>query len=160
MKRWSLNCLYMVKLKSTRGGGKLTYSGKGSKDILHSIIIMSVLILPSLSYTIRITILLALLVITLHKIHLTITSNHLEYKIKFFRFTIYRKILTSENIKKIKFGRIGWSTKNAVVKVRGGFNFGVAHFNSEQLIWELEEFALVNQIEVQKTQDYLLLEKY
>jgi hypothetical protein len=138
----------------------LTYSGKGYKDIFHVIIAMSVLILPSISYTIRISILLALMVITLHQIQLTITSDHLEYKIKFFRITIYRKILTSENIKKIKFGRIGWSTKNAVVKVRGGFNFGVAYFSSEQLIRELEEFARVDHIEVQKTRDYLLLEKY
>jgi HJR/Mrr/RecB family endonuclease len=138
----------------------LTYSGKGSKDIFHVIIIMSVLILPNLSNTIRFTILLAMLAITLHQIQLTITSNHLEYKIKFFRFTLYRKTLTSEKIKKIKFARIGWSTKNAVVKVRGGFNFGVAHFYSEQLIGELEEFALANNIEIQKTRDYLLLEKY
>ena len=69
-------------------------------------------------------------------------------------------MLTSEKIKKIKFGRIGWTTKNAVVKVRRGFNFGVAHFFSEQLIEELEEFALANNIEIQKTKDYLLLEKY
>lgn len=74
--------------------------------------------------------------------------------------TIYRKILTSENIKKVKFGRIGWTTKNAVVKVRGGFNFSVAYFNSEQLIAELEVFALANNIEIVKTRDYLLLEKY
>ncbi|GAM14180.1 hypothetical protein [Mesobacillus selenatarsenatis] len=138
----------------------MTYTGKGSKDILHVMIIMSVFILPSLSYTIRISILLALLVFTLHQIQLTITSDHLEYKIKFFKFTIYRKLLTSDKIKKIKFGRIGWSTKNAVVKVRGGFNFGVAHFYSEQLIGELEKFALANNIEIQKTRDYLLLEKY
>ncbi|ESU32319.1 hypothetical protein G3A_11940 [Bacillus sp. 17376] len=138
----------------------MTYTGKGSKDILHVIIIMSVFILPNLSYTIRISILLALLVITLHKVQLTITPDLLEYKIKFFKFIIYRKLLTLDKIKKLKFGRIGWSTKNAVVKVRRGINFSVAHFNSEQLIAELEEFALANNIEIQKTKDYLLLEKY
>lgn len=138
----------------------MTYTGKGSKDILHVMIIMSVFILPSLSYTIRISILLALLVITLHQIQLMITSDHLEYKIKFFKFTIYRKLLTPDKIKKIKFGRIGWSTKNVVVKVRRGFNFSVAQFYSEQLIGELEKFALANNIEIQKSRDYLLLEKY
>jgi hypothetical protein len=138
----------------------LTYTGKGSKDILHVMIIMSVFILPSLSYTIRVSILLAMLVITLHKVQLTITPGHLEYKIKLFKFTIYRKLLTPDNIKKIKFGRIGWSTKNAVVKVRRGFNFSIAYFHSEQLINELEEFALATNIAIQKTRDYLLLEKY
>ena len=138
----------------------MTYSGNISKDIWWSIIIMSVFILPNLSYTIRISIIFAVLVITLHQIQFTIKSDHLEYKVKLFKFTLYRMVLTPDKIKKIKFGRIGWSTKNAVVKVRRGFNFSAAYFNSEQLISELEEFALANHIEIQKTRDYLLLEKY
>ncbi|MBT2640779.1 hypothetical protein J7I80_00895 [Bacillus sp. ISL-41] len=138
----------------------MTYTGNISKDILWSIIIMSVFILPNLSWMVRASITLAVLVITLHQIQLTITPDYLEYKIKFFKFTIYRKLLTPDNIKKIKFGRIGWSTKNAVVKVRRGCNFSVGYFHSEQLINELEEFALANNIEIQKTRDYLLLEKY
>jgi hypothetical protein len=121
---------------------------------------MSVFILPNLSWMVRVSITLAVLVITLYQVQLTITSDYLEYKIKIFKFTIYRKLLTPDKIKKIKFGRIGWSTKNAVVKVRRGFNFSVAQFYSTQLIAELEEFALENNIEVQKTKDYLLLEKY
>lgn len=138
----------------------MTYTGSLPKDILWSIIIMSVFILPNFSWMVRVSIALAVLVITLHQIQLTITSNHLEYKIKLFKYPIYRKLLTPDNIKKIKFGRIGWSTKNAVVKVRRGFNFGVAQFYSEKLIGELEEFALTHNIEIQKTRDYLLLEKY
>lgn len=117
-------------------------------------------ILPNLSWMIRIPITFAALVIILHQTQLTITSNQLEYKIKLFKFTIYHKVLKPENITQVKFGRIGWATKNAVVKVRRGFNFGVAHFYSEQLIDELEEFALANNIEVKKTRDYQLLEKY
>ncbi|MBS8266808.1 hypothetical protein DYI25_20490 [Mesobacillus boroniphilus] len=138
----------------------MTYSGNISKNILWGIIFMSAFILPNLSWMIRVTITLAVVVITLHQVQLTITSDQLDYKIKFFKLTLYRKILTPEKIKKIKFGRIGWTTKNAVVKVRRGFNFNVAHFYSEQLIRELEEFALANKIEIQKTKDYLLLEKY
>ena len=138
----------------------MTYSGKGSKNIWHVIILISVFNMPNLNYMTRVSILLAALVISLHQVQLTITSDQLEYKLKLFKFTIYRRVLTPEKIKKIKFGRIGWSTKNAVVKVRRGFNFGVAHFYSEQLIRELEEFAMVNHIEIQKTRDYLLLEKY
>lgn len=139
----------------------MTYTGKGSKDIfLYVMIMMSVFILPNLSWMIRVSISLAMLVIALHQIQLTIASDHLEYKIKLFKFTIYRKLLTPDHIKKIKFGRIGWSTKNAVVKVKRGFNFSAAYFYSDQLINELEEFAHSNHIEIQKTRDYLLLEKY
>jgi len=103
---------------------------------------------------------IALVSIIYLRFHLSFTSRQIEYKITILNITIYRKIHTSENIKKIKFGRIGWSTKNAVVKVRRGFNFGVAQFYSEKLIGELEEFALTHNIEIQKTRDYLLLEKY
>ncbi|MBT2637575.1 MULTISPECIES: hypothetical protein [unclassified Bacillus (in: firmicutes)] len=138
----------------------MTYSGNISKNILWGIILISVFILPNLSWMFRFSITLAWLVVTLHQVQLTITSEQLEYKIKLFKFTIYRRILTPEKINKIKFCRIGWSMKNAVVKVRGGFNFSVAYFNSEQLKAELEEFALAKNVEIQKTKDYLLLEKY
>jgi len=138
----------------------LTYSGKMSKKILYAILFISAFILPNLNWFIKLPITFAALVIILHQVQLTITLDQLEYKIKLFKFTIYRKLLTPDKIKKIKFGRIGWTTKNAVVKVRGGFNFGVAYFYSEQLIRELEEFALANHIEIQKTRDYQLLEKY
>ncbi|MFT9601105.1 hypothetical protein [Mesobacillus sp.] len=138
----------------------MTYSGEMSKKILYAMLFISAFILPNFNWFIKIPFTFVVLVIILHQVQLTITSDQLEYKIKLFKFTIYRKLLTPEKIKKIKFGRIGWATKNAVVKVRRGFNFGVAHFYSEQLILELEEFALANNIEIQKTKDYLLLEKY
>ncbi|MBT2681542.1 hypothetical protein J7E38_21470 [Bacillus sp. ISL-35] len=138
----------------------MTYSGNISKNILWGIIFVSAFILPNLSWMIRVTITLAVVVITLHQVQLTISEKQLDYKIKFFKFMLYRKILMPEKIKKIKFGRIGWTTKNAVIKVNGGFNIGVAHFYSEQLIADLEEFALANHIEIQKTRDFLLLEKY
>ena len=77
-----------------------------------------------------------------------------------FKVTIYRIFLYQENIKKIKFGRIGWSTKNTVIKVKGSFNISIAHFNKEELVLELEQFANTHGIEVQKTKDYRLLEKY
>ncbi|WP_079505678.1 hypothetical protein [Mesobacillus jeotgali] len=138
----------------------MTYSGKMSKNILYAILFMSAIIVPNFNWFIKLPFTFAALVIILHEVQLTIASNQLEYKIKLFKVTVYRKILTPEKIKKIKFGRIGWATKNAVVKVRRGFNFGVAYFYSEQLISELEAFALANNVEIQKTKDYLLLEKY
>ncbi|MCM3666822.1 hypothetical protein M3204_20690 [Mesobacillus subterraneus] len=138
----------------------MTYSGKMSKNILYAILFISAFILPNLNWFIKLPITFVALMIILHQLQLTITSDQLEYKIKLFKFTIYYKILTPDKIKKIKFGRIGWTTKNAVVKVKRGLNFGVAYFYSEQLIRELEEFALANHIEIQKTRDYHLLERY
>ncbi|WP_226677801.1 hypothetical protein [Mesobacillus jeotgali] len=137
----------------------MTYSGRAPIYIISSLLV----VMPfsaNFNRFFQLLIPIALVLIIYLRFHLTLTSHQFEYKITISNITIYRKIFTSENIKKIKFRRIGWTTKNAVVKVRGGFNFSVAYFNSEQLIRELEEFALANHIEIQKTRDYQLLEKY
>ena len=137
----------------------MTYSGRPPIYIISSLLV----VMPfssSFNRFFQLLIPIALVIIIYLRFHLSFTTHQIEYKITISNITIYRKILNSENIKKIKFGRIGWSTKNAVVKVKGGFNFSVAYFNSEQLIRELEEFALTNNIKIQKTRDYQLLEKY
>lgn len=61
---------------------------------------MSAFILPNFSLMIKIPFTIAALVIILHQIQLTITSEHLEYKIKLFKFKLYHKILTPDKIKK------------------------------------------------------------
>lgn len=137
----------------------MTYSGRAPIYIISSLLVV-MLFSSNFNRFFQILIPIALVSIIYLRFHLSFTSRQIEYKITILNITIYRKIHTSENIKKIKFGRIGWSTKNAVVKVRRGFNFGVAQFYSEKLIGELEEFALTHNIEIQKTRDYLLLEKY
>jgi hypothetical protein len=137
----------------------LTYSGRLPIYIMYSLLV----VMPfssNFNKFFQFLLPITLVLISLLRFHLILSSHQIEYKITISNMTIYRKILTTENIKKIKFGRIGWKTKNAVVKVRRSFNIGVAYFYSEQLIAELEEFALANHIEIQKTRDFLLLEKY
>ncbi|CAM4040748.1 hypothetical protein [Mesobacillus thioparans] len=136
----------------------MTYPGRLPKYAMY-IMIVSVLFFHQNIFLQFMITFIAIIMILL-QLELRISSNKLEYNINLFKLTIYRRTLTRFDIKAIKFGRIGWSTKNAVIKVYGGFNIGVAHFYSEQLIDELEEFALANHIEVQKTSDYLLLEKH
>lgn len=137
----------------------MTYSGRPPIYIISSLLVVMPFV-SNFNRFFQLLIPIALVIIIYLRFHLSFATHQIEYKITISNITIYRKILTSKNIKKIKFGRIGWTTKNAVVKVRGGFNFNVAYFNSEQLIHELEEFALTNHIEVKKTKDYQLLEKY
>lgn len=137
----------------------MTYSGRPSIYIMYSLLV----VMPfssNFNQFFQFLIPVALVLIILLRFHLTLSSHQIEYKITISNIMIYKKILTSENIKKVKFGRIGWTTKNAVIKVRRGFNIGVAYFYSDQLIAELEDFALANHIEIQKTRDFLLLEKY
>jgi hypothetical protein len=137
----------------------MSYHATVSRSTLY-MLLFALFISVTFVMKIRFPISLAVIIATLLRFHISFDSNRIEYKITILKYTIFRKILTSENIKKIKFGRIGWTTKNAVIKMKQGINIGVAHFYSEQLIRELEEFALTNDIEVKKTRDYLLLEKY
>lgn len=137
----------------------MIYSADTPKHILIPILLMLSL-LSNFNKVVQILIILAFGIVMLLQFHLTVQTSHLEYKMTIYKFTIYRIILNSEKIKKIKFGRIGWTTKNAVLKVKGSFNFGVAYFNNEKLVQELEQFAYSNSIEIQKTKDYILLEKY
>ncbi|WHX41644.1 hypothetical protein QNH36_05675 [Mesobacillus sp. AQ2] len=137
----------------------MTYSGRPPIYIMYSLLV----VMPfssNFNKFFQFLIPITLVMISLLRFHLTLSSHQIEYKITIANIMIYKKILTSEKIKKVKFGRIGWTTKNAVVKVRRGFNIGVAYFYSGQLIAELEDFALANHIEIQKTRDFLLLEKY
>lgn len=137
----------------------MTYSAGTPKYIIF-MILFSMSFLPNFNRQTQIIITLLAIIIILLQFHFTVTPCKLEYKVNVSKFTIYRQTLSSENIKMIKLSRMDWTTKNAVVKVRGGFNFGVAQFKSEQLVYDLEAFAHTHNIEVKKTRDYLLLEKY
>ncbi|RSD23276.1 hypothetical protein [Mesobacillus subterraneus] len=137
----------------------MTYSVEKPKTIY----IILILMLPALSFTDKIiyfTTVFIILLISLLRSYLTIHPEHLEYRMTIFKYTIYRIVLNKDNIKKIKFGRIGWSTKNAVIKVKGSFNISMTQFNKEEFVLELEQFAITHGIEVQKTKDYKLLERY
>jgi hypothetical protein len=120
----------------------LTYSGRAPIYIISSLLV----VMPfssNFNRFFQLLIPIVLVIIIYLRFHLSFTSHQVEYKITILNIPIYRKILTSENIKNIKFSRIGWTTKNAVVKVTGGFNFSVAYFNSDQLIGGLEEKNLL-----------------
>ncbi|WLR54136.1 hypothetical protein LC048_16945 [Mesobacillus subterraneus] len=137
----------------------MTYSVEKPKTIL----IIMILMLPTLAFTNKIIYFSAvfiLLIISLLRSYLTIHPEHLEYRMTIFKFTIYRIVLNQNNIKKIQFGRIGWSTKNAVIKVKGSLSISMPQSNKEEFVLELEQFAINHGIKVQKTKDYKLLEKY
>jgi hypothetical protein len=88
-----------------------------------------------------------------------IDEHHLTYQIMFLSMSIYRKGLNPEQIIQIKFKRIGWSTKGACIQVKKGFNIRILHFNPDNVLLDLIDFANANGICIPKTKDYLILEK-
>lgn len=94
------------------------------------------------------------------RFHLTINVNSLEFKITLFNFSVFRKVLPASEIKIIKFGRQGWASKNAAIKAKKGFGFQASYFKNERIIEDLEGFAAENKIDIKKTKDFLILEKY
>jgi hypothetical protein len=137
----------------------LTYSAGAPKSTLH-VLMLSIFISSLVSERLTIFASLLTLIAALLRFHLTFHQGVLEYKITVYQAVIYRKVLPSEEIRLIKFGRAGWSTKTATVKVKRGVGFKVSYFNNPRIIEELEEFAEDNRIEIRKTRDYLILEKY
>lgn len=137
----------------------MTYYAGVPKSTLY-ILILAILISSFISERINIIISLMTFIAILLRFHLTINENFLEYKITLFNFAVLRKVLTASEIKIIKFGRQGWASKNAAIKAKKGFGFQASYFKNERIIEDLEEFAVQNKIDIKKTKDFLILEKY
>ncbi|MGE7667688.1 hypothetical protein ACQKMN_18495 [Ureibacillus composti] len=89
----------------------------------------------------------------------TINEKNLSYQIELFKFQIYQKEIVINEIKQIKFTRVGWAKKGAIVKVTKGFNIRIFDFEPNHVYTDLLEFANNNSITIFKTKDYLILEK-
>ena len=88
-----------------------------------------------------------------------IDDGYLTYQILFFAMPIYKKLLFPNQILHMKFKRIGWTTKGAVIQVKRGFNIRVVNFAPDNVFIDLIDFANENGTSISKTKDYLILEK-
>ncbi|CDQ41969.1 hypothetical protein [Virgibacillus salexigens] len=100
-----------------------------------------------------------ILILTSIKITLTINEASISYEMSFLHLSIYRKELSPVEISQIKFFRIRWKTKAAEIKRVKGWNWRVADFGKEEVFDYLLDVANKHQIKVDKTKDYLILEK-
>jgi hypothetical protein len=87
-----------------------------------------------------------------------IDDGFLTYEISFFGFPIYNKVIYPNQIIQIKFKRIGWATKAAIIHVNKGINIRVFNFSPKNVFIDLLDFANKNGISITKTKDYLILE--
>lgn len=90
---------------------------------------------------------------------LEINEEVITWQSRIFSIPLYKRVIVPERIKKIKYKRVGWATKSAVIQVRRGINIPILKFNPSSVYMDLIDFAQKHSIEVTKTKDYLILEK-
>jgi hypothetical protein len=88
-----------------------------------------------------------------------INEGYLTYQIQLFNLTVYKKVVHHQNIKSMKFKRIGWAQKCVMIKSEKGFPIKIANFNPNNIYQDLIDFATVYDIPISKTKDYLILER-
>lgn len=86
-------------------------------------------------------------------------EDHLTYTVTLLNISIYQKKTVQSNIKKMIFKRVGWKTKLAVIKLEKGLSIRVSLFTPNTIYEDLLGFCKENGIQVEKTKDYLILEK-
>lgn len=88
-----------------------------------------------------------------------INEDYLTYQILLFKLPIYIKRTDSTQTIQIKFKRMSWYTKGAIIQVKKGINIRVVNFAPNDVFRELINFADKNGIPYTKTKDYFILEK-
>ena len=88
-----------------------------------------------------------------------IDDGYLTFQTLFFSIPIFKKVLFPNQINQIKFKRIGWATKCAIIQVKKGFNVRIVNFTPSNVFVDLIDFANEKGISISKTKDYLILEK-
>ena len=87
-------------------------------------------------------------------------DDHLVYQILYFKKSILRKNIYPNQIVQIKYIRVGWAKKGAIIKVNKGLNFRLTILKPQTAYDDLLKFSNKHDITVLKTKDYILLEKY
>jgi hypothetical protein len=88
-----------------------------------------------------------------------IDDGYLVYQLFFLAIPIFKKVVSPNQIIRMKFIRVGWVSKGAIIQVKKGFNIRVIHFSPDNILVELIDFANKNNIPISKTTDYRILEK-
>lgn len=107
----------------------------------------------------QISLIIFLFVVLFIKYEFKIEDSTLTYQISFFKLPIYKKVISHNHIKRIKYKRVGWATKCAIIQVEKGFNIRIANFTPNNVFLNLTKFSEKQGIPISKTKDYLILEK-
>lgn len=88
-----------------------------------------------------------------------INDKHLVYQILLFNKSVNKKEIYPYQINQLKFIRVGWAKKGAIIKLNKGMNVRLASLTPQEAYEHLIEFAEKHDITIFKTKDYLILER-
>lgn len=105
------------------------------------------------------SILLLTIILASFRFKFTIHPDRLLYQIILFNRSIIKKEIYPNEIKLVKFMRVGWAEKAAVIKVNKGINIRLAVLEPQKAYDHLIEYAEIHNITMVKSKDYLILER-
>ncbi|RDW15880.1 hypothetical protein [Oceanobacillus chungangensis] len=88
-----------------------------------------------------------------------INDDHFVYRILFYNKLIFKKEIYPDQIEQLRFIRVGWAKKAAIIKIYRGKNIRLAVITQPNAYEHLLEFAEKHDISIFKTKDYLILER-
>ena len=146
------------------GGRSLVYTAKNQKEVLWSLLPLSILIITINDFSkwlLIISLIFSLVIFgTLFiKYKFEINEDYLTYQILFFGLPFYKTRIPPNEIIQIRFKRVGWSTKGAIIRVHKGFNIRIVNFDPDNVFKDLLDFASRKDVPYFKTKDYCILEK-
>ena len=105
------------------------------------------------------SILLLTIIVASFRFKFTIYPDSLGYQMTLFNKSIIKKEIYPDQINQVKFIRVGWAKKAAVIKVNKGINIRLAILEPQKAYEHLIEYAEVHNITIVKSKDYLILER-
>ncbi|WP_101842747.1 hypothetical protein [Halobacillus sp. Marseille-P3879] len=97
--------------------------------------------------------------LALIRFELEIRNDHIVYQIGFYKKSIINKKIEPAQIKQLKFTRVGWAKKAAIIKLHKGINIRLAGFDPEEVYDQLIQFGEQQDLTILKTKDYAVLER-
>ena len=97
--------------------------------------------------------------LALFRFKFTIYAEHLVYQVLLFNKSIIKKEVYPNQVNELKFIRIGWAKKAAIIKMKKGLNIRLSVLESQDAYDHLIEFAEKQNIRISKTRDYQILER-
>ncbi|MUK87987.1 hypothetical protein GMD78_06190 [Ornithinibacillus sp. L9] len=138
----------------------MNYSARGPRELM-LFLLLGLLIggyqTDGFPYYVILSILILLLAFIRYT--LTINDDQIVYKIFCFSIPVHYKIVIPNEIERMIFKRYGWATKGVSIKLHKGLSIRVAKFTPKGIFDQLEKFSREKGVAIEKTKDYLILEK-
>ncbi|OEH92346.1 hypothetical protein [Bacillus solimangrovi] len=108
---------------------------------------------------IQFILLIYLIVVFFINFKFEINGNSLTYEMLFMTLPIYKKVVHADQITQIKFKRLDWANRGAIIQTKKGLNIRIINFLPKNVYEDLNEFSDKFQITLSKTKDFQILEK-